>query len=123
MTFNMLSIVMTFAGCVLGLRFLFASSSLLDEWGLDATAGSVVMSRRLGALYLGLAMMFFFGRTAAPSPLRAAVCLGMAGASGLLACLGLFELRAGRVRSRIAIPSVVEIVIAGCFVWVWLNGR
>ncbi len=123
MTFKGMAFVMTFAGCLLGLRFIFAGASILKEWGIDATDGPLVMSRRIGALYLGLALMFFMGRAAPPSDLRSAVCLGIGGASALLACLGIFELWAGRVSVRIVVPSVVESVLAAGFVWVWWGGR
>ena len=123
MTFKVMAFVMTFAGCVLGLRFIFAGASILRQWGIDVTDGPLVMSRRIGALYLGLALMFFLGRAAAPSDLRSAVCLGIGGASALLACLGLFELWAGRVSTGIVVPAVVEAVLAAAFVWVWWGGR
>ena len=123
MTFKMMALVTTFVGGILGLRFIFAGASILEQWGIEASAGSLVMSRRLGALYLGLALMFFLGRTAAPSDLRSAVCLGMGGAIALLACLGLFELRAGRVGSGIIVPAVVEWALAAGFAWVGWRGR
>jgi hypothetical protein len=123
MTFKIMAYVTTIAGCILGLRFIFAGASVLKQWGIEATDGSLVMSRRLGALYLGLALMFFLGRTAAPSVLRSAVCLGTGGAIALLACLGLFELRAGRVSSGIIVPAIVETVLAAGFAWAWWAGR
>jgi hypothetical protein len=123
MTFKLLAYVMTIAGCVLGVRFIFAGASVLKEWGIEPTDGPSVICRRLGALYLGLALMFFLGRAAGPSDLRSAVCLGMGGASALLAALGLFEFSAGRVSSGIIVPAIVEIVLAAGFVWVWWGGR
>ena len=123
MTFKMMAFVMTFGGCVLGLRFIFAGASVLKEWGIEATDGPIVICRRIGALYLGLALMFFLGRTAGPSDLRSAVCLGMGGAIALLACLGFFELSAGRVSSGIIVPAIVEAVLAAGFAWAWWGGR
>jgi len=123
MRFKILAFVMAFGCCLLGLRFIFAGGSVLREWGIDATDGPLVMSRRIGALYLGIALMFFLGRTAPPSDLRSAVCLGIGGASALLACLGFFELWAGRVSVGIVIPAVVEAALAVVFVWVWWSGR
>ena len=96
MTFQVIALIMTCAGCLLGLRFIFAGASVLKEWGIQETAGSLVVSRRIGAIYLGLALMFFLGRAAAPSDLRSAVCLVAGGAIALLACLGLFEIRVVR---------------------------
>jgi membrane associated rhomboid family serine protease len=123
MTFKIMAFVMTFAGCVLGLRFILAGASVLKEWGIEATDGPLVICRRLGAVYLGLALMFLLGRTAAPSDLRSAVCLGVGGAIALLACLGLFEFRARRVTSGIIVPAIVEAVLAAGFVWTWWGGR
>jgi hypothetical protein len=123
MTFKVMALVTTVAGGILGLRFIFAGASILEQWGLEASDGSLVMCRRLGALYLGIALMFFLGRTAGPSDLRSAVCLGMGGAIALLACLGLFEFRAGRVSSDIIVPAIVETVLAAGFGWAWWAGR
>jgi hypothetical protein len=123
MTFMIMAYVMTVAGCVLGLRFIFAGTSLLKEWGIQATDAPLVICRRLGAVYLGLAVTFFLGRTAAPSDLRSAVCLGVGGASALLACLGLFERWAGRVTSGIIVPAIAETVLAAGFVWAWWGGQ
>lgn len=115
--------VTSVAGAVLGLRFLYFGASVLKQWGIEATAGSLVMCRRYGALYLGLAVVFFLGRNAAPSDLRSAVCLGIGGASALLAGLGLWDRSAGRVTSGIIIPVLVELVVAAGFAWAWWSGR
>ncbi len=119
MSFKVMAYVTTIAGCLLGLRFIFAGASVLEQWGVEPTDGSLIVSRRIGALYLGLALMFFLGRTAGPSELRSAVCLGIGGAIALLAGLGLFELWAGRVSSGIIVPVIVETVLAAAFVWAW----
>lgn len=123
MSFRIMAWVMTFAGSVLGLRFVFAGAAVLSEWGLEVTDAPLVVCRRIGALYLGLALLFFLGRSAAPSDLRSAVCLGVGAASALLACLGLYERSAARVGSRILVPSIIELVLAGGFAWVWWVGR
>ena len=123
MTFKIMAYVMALGGCALGIRFIFAGASLLREWGIEVTDGPLVICRRLGAIYLGLAFMFFLGRTAPPSDLRSAVCLGVGGASALLAGLGLFELHAGRVSSGIVIPAIIEIVLAAGFFWASWSGR
>jgi hypothetical protein len=96
---------------------------VLKEWGIEATAGSLILFRRIGAIYLGLALMFFLGRAAAPSDLRSAVCLVTGGAIALLACLGLFEFLARRVSAGVFRSVVAEAVLAAGFVWVWWGGR
>ena len=123
MTFKIMAFMMTLGGCVLGLRFIFAGASVLKEWGIEATDGPLVICRRLGAFYFGIALMFFLGRAAAPSDLRSAVCLGMGGTSALLAGLLLFEFAAGRVSSGIIVPEIFEMVLAAGFAWAWWGGR
>jgi hypothetical protein len=75
MSFQVMALIMTCAGCLLGARFIFAGGSVLQEWSIEATAGSLVAFRRIGVIYLGLALMFFVGRVAVPSDLRSAACL------------------------------------------------
>ncbi|MFT3838972.1 MAG: hypothetical protein QM723_18475 [Myxococcaceae bacterium] len=123
MTFKIMAYVMAVAGGVLGLRFIVAGAGVLREWGIEAADGPLIMGRRLGAIYLGLALMFFLGRAAPPSELRSAVCLGMGTASALLAGLGVFERWAGRVSSGIVAPAIVEVVVAAGFAWAWWEGR
>lgn len=123
MTFRVMALIMTCAGCLLGLRFIFAGGSVLEEWGIEAAAGTLVVSRRIGALYLGLALMFFLGRAAAPSSFRSAACLVTGGALALLACLGLFEFLARRASAGIFRSVVAEAVLAAAFFWVWWAGQ
>jgi hypothetical protein len=123
MSFQVIALVMTGAGCLLGVRFIFAGGSVLKEWGVEVTAGSLALFRRIGAIYLGLALMFFLGRAAAPSDLRSAVCLVTGGAITLLACLGLFEFLTRRASAGIFRSVVGEVVLAAGFVWVWWGGR
>lgn len=115
--------LMTFAGAVLGLRFIFAGASVLREWSIEIAEGPLVICRRLGAVYLGLALLFFLGRNAGPSDLRSAVCVGLGATSALLAGLGIFERLAGRVSSGIVVPAIVEAALAACFAWTWWTGR
>jgi hypothetical protein len=123
MSFQIIALIMTCAGCLLGGRFIFAGGSVLKEWGVEVTAGSIVLFRRMGAIYLGLALMFFLGRAAAPSDFRSAVCLVTGGGSALLACLGLFEFLARRVSAGVFRSVVGEAVLAAGFFWVWWIGR
>lgn len=122
MTFKVMAYVTMIAASVLGLRFLVAGASVMKDWGLDGEA-PVVIGRRIGALYLGLALMFFLGRGAGPSELRSAVCVGMSAAMLLLAGLGVFERWAGHVSSGIVAPAIIEAIFSAGFAWAWWNGR
>lgn len=123
MTFQVLAMIMACAAGVLGVRFICAGGSVLKEWGFESTAGALVVCRRLGAIYLGLACMFFLGQSAGPSSLRSAVCLAMGGTVALLACLGLFEFLSGRAKGGIFASILAEAVLTAGFAWVWLGGQ
>lgn len=122
MTFRIMAYIMTGAACLLGLRFIFAGGGVLKEWGIEATVGALVMFRRLGVIYLGLALMFFLGRNAAPSDVRSAVCLVMGGAVAVLACLGISDFLARRANAGIFRSIAGEAVLAVAFGWVWWGG-
>jgi len=122
MTFQILAYIMAGAACLLGLRFIFAGGGVLKEWGVEMTDGALILCRRLGVMYLGLALMFFLGRNAGPSDFRSAVCLVMAGTVAVLALLGLFEFLARRAGKGIFRSALAEAALAAAFVWVWWGG-
>lgn len=123
MTFEILALITAGAGTLLGLGFCFASRFMLGQWGLDASDAALVMSRRIGAVYLGLALLAFLGREAPPSELRAAVCTGLGVAIGLLACLGLFELKSRRVSTGIFVSVGVETLLSASYFWLLWGQR
>lgn len=106
------------AASVLGLGFLLAGPFMLKQWGLDAGPTGLVLARRIGAIYLGLAVMMIGGRSASPSTLRSAVASGAATFLALLAVLGIYEFRSKRVSTGIAVSVVVETALAVGFFWV-----
>ena len=119
MTFQLMAYIMMGAACLLGLRFIFAGGGVLKEWGIEESAGALMLFRRLGVIYLGLALMFFLGRNAAPSDFRSAVCLVMGGVVAVLACLGLSDFLARRAGAGIFRSIAGEAVLAAAFGWVW----
>ncbi|WP_028975063.1 hypothetical protein [Spirochaeta cellobiosiphila] len=121
MTFYILAIIMTCAATVLGLRFLFAGSSILKEWGFDVTRGALVLCRRIGGIYFGLALLFFLSRTAEPSDLRTAVCLALSVMIFLLSGLGLFEFLSKKAKASILTSVISEAIMGAFFVWVLLG--
>ena len=122
MTFQIMAHIMTVAACLLGLRFIFAGVGVLREWGIEESAGALMLFRRLGVIYLGLGLMFFLGRNAAHSDFRSAVCLVMGGAVAVLACLGLSDFLARRAGAGIFRSIAGEAVLAAAFVWLWWVG-
>jgi len=123
MTFQLMALIMTGAACLLGARFIFAGGSVLKEWGLEVTTGALIVCRRIGILYGGIALLFFLGRDAGPSEFRSAACLVTGGVIAALSGLGLFEFLSRRVRAGIFAAVVAEAVVAAGFVWVWIGGK
>ncbi len=115
MTFSIIALLTGIACAGLGLGFLLTPAGMLRPWGLTADPGSSLLSRRIGAVYLGLALLLVLGRAAPPSELRTAVsaCFGLS--TALLAGLGLFELRAGTASRGILLSVAVEIAMALSF--------
>ena len=118
MTFTIVATSAAVASLLLGAGFLFAGTFMLKQWGVNGTVEGLLMSRRIGAVYLGLSLMLWLGRSAPSSPLRSAMCAGLALAIAMLAGLGLFEWRARRVSSGIFIAVIVETLLATGFLWV-----
>ena len=54
MTFQVMALIMTCVGCLLGVRFIFAGGSVLKEWGIEETSDSLVVSRRIEGEHFGL---------------------------------------------------------------------
>jgi len=118
MSFSIVAIATSIAGLILGIGWLFAGNLLHKRWRMASTAASLLIGRRLGAVYLGISVMLFLGRSAPPSDFRSAICAGMLMALAFLAGLGLFELKARRAGPGILVSVVLEIVLAVGFAWV-----
>jgi hypothetical protein len=123
MTFHIMAYVMTVAASILGLRFICGGAGMLREWGIEVTAGALILFRRLGVVYLALAIIFFLARNAVPSDFRSAACLVMAVAIAVLGVMGLFEYMARRAGKGILLAAVAEWVLAAAFVWLWWGGQ
>jgi hypothetical protein len=107
----------------LGLGYLFAGHLVVGRWQLEPTEGVLLLGRRMGAVYLGLATMCLWARSAGPSPARSALCAGGALALGLLAALGTYEFLAGHAARGILVSAAVEFVLALGFARVLLTQR
>lgn len=115
MNFSHVAIATSAAGLILGIGWLLAGSKMLARWRIDANPAAVLVGRRLGVVYLGIAIMLFFGRSAPPSEFRSMVCAGMLVALVALACLGLFEFGAKRAGPAILASVVLEFALAAGF--------
>ncbi len=121
MSFYTLSIITAIAGLLLGLGWLFAGSKLFKRWGINAHLDGLLVGRRLGAVYLGISVILFLGRSAPSSDLRTALCIGMLMSMLMLALLGLYEFRARRANALILVSVALELFLAAGFVGILLN--
>ena len=115
MNFAITAVATSIAGVILGIGWLFAGSLLLKRWGLEANRLGLLVGRRLGAAYFGIAIMLFLGRNTPPSDLRTSVSIAMFVALALLALLGLIEFKAKRAGKGILVSVVLEVVLAAGF--------
>jgi len=106
------AILVTLLFVALAAVWLFAPQLILPGWGLAPTPASSLLGRRAGALYAGVAVMFWLARNAAASPARAAMGHGLACACLILAGLGVAELAAGHVTSGILGAVAIELALA-----------
>lgn len=123
MTFRATATVTAAIALVLGLGYLFAGHLVVGRWQVEPTQGVLLMGRRMGAVYLGLAVMFFAARSAQPSPARSALSAGAAAALFLLACLGTYEFVTGHAARGILVSAGVELLLAAGFVRALLGDR
>ena len=124
MTFTLVATIAAVAATGLGLGNLFAPPFMMTQWGMfsyrtdpySLQPPTVFLSRRIGAIYLGLAVMFVVGRDAPPSRLRDAICVGFAIALALIALTGIIERAANRVSNGILVPTTFETLLAASFI-------
>jgi len=112
MTFKTVAVVTAAVTLVLGAGYLLAGSLLIGRWQIEPTETVLLMGRRMGALYLGLSVIFFLARSVAASAARTALCVGTVVTCLLLALLGAFELSAGRVGPGILASVAIETMLA-----------
>lgn len=112
MSFTLVATITSIAGILLGLGWLFAGKILLKRWDIDAHQDGLLVGRRLGAVYVGTAIILFLGRSAPASDLRTGLCVGVLLVMSLLAILGVIEFVARRANVAILVSSAIEVILA-----------
>ncbi len=123
MSFKTLAVITAVVGFALGAAYLFAGNLVVARWQIEPTDSILLLGRRIGALYLGLAMMYFLARSAPASVARTALSGGTAVALSILALLGIYEFAAGRVGPGIFVSAGLELLIALAYVGVLVSER
>jgi hypothetical protein len=77
--------------------WLIAGRLMLRRWGMEPSGGVLLVGRRIGALYLGVALLCFVVRSTTSAEFIIGVSLSAVLVNALLAGLGIYELRAQRV--------------------------
>jgi hypothetical protein len=111
MSFNMLSIVTCLAALLLGAGWLFAGRLMLKRWRIEPGVGALLVGRRIGAVYLGVALLCFLVRSTTSAELITSVSLFAVLVNGLLAGLGMYEYRAQRAGPAILVSVAVELLL------------
>jgi hypothetical protein len=92
MGFKSLAIITAILGFLLGAAYILAGGIIVGRWQIEPTVGVLLLAKRVGALYLGLSVMFFLARSEPLSRTRTALSSGAAVALSLLALSGVYEL-------------------------------
>jgi hypothetical protein len=92
-----------------------APQFILWSWQIDGSQPALLMARRGGALFAGLAVMLLLTRDAERSPTRSAIAVGFSVSCAALAALGVYEFAAGHAGVGVLAAAVVESVLALAF--------
>ena len=109
MYYKYVVIILVIAVVGLGSRFVFLSDNILKEWGLDPADSTRILSRRIGAIYFGLAVLLFLSLTSMSK--AQTIIIGISAISGFLAISGILDLYAGRVNMGVIRSIVAEIFL------------
>jgi hypothetical protein len=123
MSFKTVAVITAVVALVLGVGYLFFGALVVGRWQILPTDSVLLLSRRIGCLYLGLSVMYFLIRSAPVSVARTALSAGTAVALSLLALLGIYELTAGHSGPGILASAAIESVIALGYIRILLTER
>ena len=111
MSFHALAIVTCIAAVLLGTGWLFAGRLMLKRWRIEPSVGALLVGRRIGAVYLGVALLCFLVRSTTSVELITSVSVFAVLVNALLAGLGIFEYRAQRAGPAILVSVAVELLL------------
>jgi hypothetical protein len=106
---------------VLGLGYLFAGSLVVARWQLEPTDAVLLLGKRIGALYLGLSVMFFLARPVPISLARTALSAGAGVVCTLLSTLGVYEFLVGHSGPAILASACIEALLAVAYARILLT--
>jgi len=123
LSFHRLSVFSSILFVVLAINLMFAPAQMLTSWGIELTTSVGLVARRIAALYIGLAVMFFMVRHAEHSTTRTALISGTITACSILALLGVYEFATGHATSGILTAVLVEVALVLAFLDVGIRRK
>jgi peptidoglycan/LPS O-acetylase OafA/YrhL len=114
-SFRTLAIAASGIFFALALIWLLVPQFILWVWQIDSPEPALLLARRGGALFLGIAVMLCLVRNAENSPARRAIAIGLSVACSMLAALSLYELVTRHAGTAIGLAILVEIALALAF--------
>jgi hypothetical protein len=100
-----------------------APQFILWIWQIDGSEPALLMARRGGALFAGLAIILLLTRDAERSPARSAMATGFSVSCAILAALSVYEFTAAHAGVGILAAAAVEAVLALVFAGVRYSDR
>ncbi|PCK93024.1 hypothetical protein PsyrCH409_05040 [Pseudomonas viridiflava] len=123
MKFRHLAAMSAIVFWALAVAWMLMPAQMLANWGVGFSSEAGLVSRRAAALYLGLGVMLFLARNAAPSVARSALVAGFVTACLTLAALGVFELLSGHANPGILAAVAIEVLFSMAFLFVQRRER
>lgn len=115
LSFHLLAIITAIIFGILAIIWLFTPSLFLSAWDVDNPTSAGLVGRRAGALYSGIAVMFYLARNAEPSATLNALIYGFVVTCVLLAMLGVYELIKGNASKGILGAVLIEMLLSVLF--------
>jgi hypothetical protein len=122
MTFSFRTLALAASSIFFALALIWLSVPQFILWVLqvDSPEPALLVARRDGALFLGVAAVLYLARNAENSPTRRAIAIGLSVACGALAALSLYELVAQHAGMAVGLAFLVEMALASGFASVCL---
>jgi hypothetical protein len=115
MTFQLLVLITAAAALLLGVGWVFAGTVMLKRWGHEPNEVALVIGRRLGIVYLSIAMFCLIVRdTQSGELIHVFSTFGMIVNAGL-ATMGSYELLKRRVGKAMLVSIIVEILLVAAY--------
>jgi len=111
MSFHTLAIVTCVAALLLAIGWLLFGELMLRRWRIEPSAGALLVGRRIGAVYLGVALLCYLVRSTTTTEVIVSVSLFAVLVNALLAGLGLYEFRARRAGPAILVSVALDILL------------